>query len=479
MFIAIAVLSILCVTSHMLQNATDNDPSQMSNSSSCQTVSVGECVKFTLFAGTSVVFNIQKSIILTGSLGVSPGTSVLGNYELLTGNLYSNSTYAIKCIADFETAYSAPPNCTCTSMNFMQNSPMSSILLRPGFYCHSNDDFIFSSGVVIFDGGNTTSGQWIFQLSSTLTFSNSTSFELINGASANNIFWRVGSDVAIGKSSKFEGNILAKKSINFGDGVIFVGRALAQETISFEGISSLAMPLPVSSMEPSSAPSFLLTYPPTRAPSSASTFALLSPTPNPTTMSLVLIEVSQYFQGVDIAVAESKSFEEALQSSVSQTINLPLSNVMISSVDNFATVRDGVSLGNYTAVKVIYTVAVQNGNMSAIIHLLKNPNYTDLLSDLLELSGYTSASGSDVLLRDLSPTSSPTRRHYRPIDFDQVRIIIGITLGLFGFCFLIVYYIYATDILKWNQEAESPRGSVYYSDEVLSNYEINKMMEEK
>ena len=352
-------------------------------------------------------------------------------------------------------------------------------LLRPGFYCHSNEDFIFSSGVVIFDGGNTTSGQWIFQLSSTLTFSNSTSFELINGASANNIFWRVGSDVAIGKSSKFEGNILAKKSINFGDGVIFVGRALAQETISFEGISSLAMPLPVSSMEPSSAPSSLLTYPPTRAPSSASTFALLSPTPNPTTMSLVLIEVSQYFQGVDIAVAESKSFEEALQSSVSQTINLPLSNVMISSVDNFATVRDGESLGNYTAVKVIYTVSVQNGNMSAIIHLLKNPNYTDLLSDLLELSGYTSASGSDVLLRDLSPTSSPTRRHYRPIDFDQVRIIIGITLGLFGFCFLIVYYIYATDILKWNQEAESPRGSVYYSDEVLSNYEINKMMEEK
>ena len=478
-FFAIAALRILFVASHMSENATDSYPLHISNSSSCQPASIGECVKFTLFAGNSVVFNTQKSIILTGSLGLSPGTSITGNYELLTGNIYSNSTYAIKCAADFETAYSPSPNCTCTSMNFMQNSPITSLTLPPGIYCHSDEEFHFSSGAVIFDGGNTSSGQWIFQLSSTLTFSNATSFELINGASANSIFWRVDSNVTLGEGSKFEGNVLTQKSINFGNDVLFVGRAMAQESISFEGTSSLAMPLPVSSIEPSSAPSFLRTYPPTATPSSASTFALLSPTPNPTTMSLVLIEVSQYYQGVDIAVAESKSFEDALRSSISQTVDLPLSDVIINSVDNFATVRDGVSLGNYTAVKIIYTIAVKNGNMTSIIHLLNTSTYTDLLSDLLQLNGFESASGSDVLLRDLSPTSRPTRRHYRAIDFDQVRIIVGITLGLLGFCFLIVYYIYATDILKWNQEAETPLGSVYYSDEVLSNYEINKMIEEK
>lgn len=476
-FFAIAILSVLCGALYVTEDSFNSYSQQITNLTSCQPNPIGICVKFTLLAGNSVIFNSQKSIILTGSLGVSPGKSIVGNYELLNGEIYRNSTAAIECAADFVVAYSAPLNCTCTSINFTQNSLMSRLVLPPGLYCESKEQFIFPSSIITFDGGNVTDMQWIFQSSSALKFSNLTSFQLINGASANNIFWRIGSDVIIGANSRFVGNILSKRSIKFGDGVVFVGRAIAEETISFEGSASLAMPLPVSTMEPSSAPSFLLTYPPTTPPSLVPTFTPQSPTPYPTTMLLVLIEVSQDFEGIGIIAAESKSFEDALQSSISQAIDLAKSDVAVTSVSNFATIRDGESLGNYTAVKVVYTITVANGNMSAITRVLNDANYTALLSELLQLNGFESASGSDVLLRDLSPTSSPTRHHYTNVNFGGIRIIIGSTIGIFGICFLVAYYTYVTDICNWYWKPKVPDSAVYYSDGVLSTYEINKMME--
>jgi len=76
------------------------------------------------------------------------------------------------------------------------------------------------------DGGGNSNAVWIFQIPSTLTTSSDFSLLLINGASASNVYWQVGSSATIGINNNFSGNIMALTSITLNGGTLN-GRALA------------------------------------------------------------------------------------------------------------------------------------------------------------------------------------------------------------------------------------------------------------
>ena len=61
----------------------------------------------------------------------------------------------------------------------------------------------------------------------TLIVAGGTQVTLVNGASARNVFWQVGSSATIGTSAAYAGNIIAYTSITLDTDATLLGRALA------------------------------------------------------------------------------------------------------------------------------------------------------------------------------------------------------------------------------------------------------------
>jgi hypothetical protein len=57
---------------------------------------------------------------------------------------------------------------------------------------------------------------------------------LAGGAQAKNIFWQTASEVTLGTTSHFEGNILSQTAINLKTGASINGRTLSQTAVTLQ-----------------------------------------------------------------------------------------------------------------------------------------------------------------------------------------------------------------------------------------------------
>ena len=96
--------------------------------------------------------------------------------------------------------------------------------LPPGTYCFSTSAGL--TGTLNLTG--SAAATWTFQIGSTLIAEVGSSVVLAGGAIPNNITWAVGSSATLRTNTAFQGNILALQSITLENGVILLGRALAQ-----------------------------------------------------------------------------------------------------------------------------------------------------------------------------------------------------------------------------------------------------------
>lgn len=202
-------------------------------------IPLGSCQNFAVEASAGVTFDGRLTILRTGSVGVAPGTSIEGSYRLDTGAVERNSPLANSCTADLQIAYNKASSAICPPSNIIVE--LGGTTLLPGIYC-STDQLTVSASTVTLDGNNDPNAQWVFQAANSLTTATATSFILINGAQAQNVFWALGTSAYIGYSSSFVGNILASKAVTFGHDSTIIGRALAMTAVSFESGSAVTLP---------------------------------------------------------------------------------------------------------------------------------------------------------------------------------------------------------------------------------------------
>jgi hypothetical protein len=102
--------------------------------------------------------------------------------------------------------------------------------LAPGVYkTTSAQPSLGITGNLTLDGGGDPNAVWIFQIVSTLTTAATNSHVILtNGATAQNVFWQVGSSATLGTTTTFAGTIMAQASISLDTGAILNGRALAR-----------------------------------------------------------------------------------------------------------------------------------------------------------------------------------------------------------------------------------------------------------
>jgi hypothetical protein len=177
---------------------------------------------FSVLAGSTVT-NTGPTVI-SGDVGVSPGTAVTGFPPGLTGGAIHRADGAA---GQAQSALIVGYNDAAgRSGGIPVAGDLAGQTLTPGVYKSTSS--LAESGDLTLDAHGNPDAVFIFQIASTLTTGSGSHIVLTNGAKACNVFWQVGSSATLGTNSVFKGNILALTSITITTGVQLDGRALAR-----------------------------------------------------------------------------------------------------------------------------------------------------------------------------------------------------------------------------------------------------------
>ena len=188
-------------------------------------VDLGTTSVFAVLAGSTVT-NTGSSVV-TGSLGVSPGSAITGfpPGSVSGGSIYSAEAVALQTQIDLTAAFLAAANQPCGSA--LSGQDLGGQTLTPGVYCFATSAQL--TGALTLNSLADPASVFVFQIGSTLTTASNSSVAFINGGKGARVFWQVGSSATLGTTTDFAGNILALTSITLNTGAnINCGRALAR-----------------------------------------------------------------------------------------------------------------------------------------------------------------------------------------------------------------------------------------------------------
>lgn len=162
------------------------------------------------------------STTTTGTVGVSPGTSISGFPSPCTagGGTHSNDASAIAAQADNLAAFGTLDQACDQSFGAVDLTTTFPGGVGPGTYC-STSGFTLSGNLNL-----TGSGVWIFKTVSSLITSPDSS---VTGGDPCNVWWRIGSSATLDTTTSFIGNILTLNGVNaMKTGATLNGRLLTQ-----------------------------------------------------------------------------------------------------------------------------------------------------------------------------------------------------------------------------------------------------------
>jgi ice-binding like protein len=188
-------------------------------------VALGAAETFAVLAASTVT-NSGPTLV-TGDLGVSPGTAVTGfgagSGTVTGGAIHQGDPAAAAAQLSLTVAYN---DAAARAISGAVPADIGGMIIPPGVWRAPVSLAI--TGNVTLDAQNNPNAVFIFQMASTLTASTNSTVTLINLANPCNVFWQVGSSATINATSIFNGNILAQASISVLTGTTVNGRLLAR-----------------------------------------------------------------------------------------------------------------------------------------------------------------------------------------------------------------------------------------------------------
>ena len=186
--------------------------------------------------------------IITGNIGVSPGTAITGFPPgiVQNGQLYSGvGSIAGPAMASANTVYYNLQNQIAPAANNLTGKVLGetagAITLTPGIYTFSSSAQL-NATLTLNDLGDPNS-IFIFKIGSTITTASGSKVVMSSGGKGKNVFWQIGSSATIGTNTSFCGHILALASITMTAGATTTGKLFALNgatTMDSNGISNVS-----------------------------------------------------------------------------------------------------------------------------------------------------------------------------------------------------------------------------------------------
>jgi hypothetical protein len=192
-------------------------------------IDLGECEAFAMMAGSSNTcaggFDCD---IIQGHLGISPGTSITGNF---VANVLSTPDSA-GCATDGLAALNAG-KARAGAVNMA--AEMGGLTFTAGEYTHGSAiNIALANPQVFLDAEGDPNAVFIFNAGSTLVTCAHSEIVLLNGARPENVYWILGTALTLGHDSLFVGTILAGSSATINTNGQICGRVIAQTSVTCE-----------------------------------------------------------------------------------------------------------------------------------------------------------------------------------------------------------------------------------------------------
>jgi len=175
--------------------------------------------------GSTTVTNTGPSVI-TGDLGVSPGTAVTGfpPGTVVGGSIYAADAQAKQARTDATAAYADLAGQACNT-TYSVPTDLGGKTFVPGVYCFASSAAI--TGTLTLNANGNPDAPFIFLIKSTLITASNSSVSLINGAQRCEVYWQVGSSATLGTGTSFVGTVIALASVTLDTNTTASGRAIA------------------------------------------------------------------------------------------------------------------------------------------------------------------------------------------------------------------------------------------------------------
>jgi hypothetical protein len=179
--------------------------------------------------GASTVTNTGPTLV-TGDVGVSPGTAITGFPPGLVtgGGLHPGDAVAAQAHSDAVITYASLVALPCGTN--LSGTDLGGLTLGPGVYCFDSSAQL--TGILTLDAQGDPNALFVFQIASTLTTASNSAVVMANsgqgrGCAGANVFWQVGSSATLGTDTQFTGQVLALISATVTAGVRVSGSVLA------------------------------------------------------------------------------------------------------------------------------------------------------------------------------------------------------------------------------------------------------------
>lgn len=275
--ITIPVLAITLAATVLLGGGASAAPSP---------VDLGTAEGFAVLGGQTVT-NTGPSVI-TGDLGVSPGTAVTGfppGVVSPPGAVHAADAVALQAQSDLTIAYNTAAGLPCVAD--LTGLDLGGLTLTAGVYCFSSSAQL--TGTLTLDGQGDPEANFVFKTGSTLVTASGSTVVLINQAQPCRVFHQIGSSATLGTNSNFVGTIMALTSVTATTGSSVQGRLLARNGAVTLDTNSVTRPACIPVVTTTTAPATTTTTEAAPASTTSTTLGTPATVTTRTTMATVTV----------------------------------------------------------------------------------------------------------------------------------------------------------------------------------------------
>ncbi len=187
---------------------------------------LGAASSFALFTAVGAFDNVGPTLV-QGDIGTNGGQFSGFPLGVVNGNIHIADTYSTQAATDVQAAFAQLSGVACVVPLAVYGGPVNNPqVLTPNSYCVGQATTL--AGNLILDAQNNPNALFFLRVSGSLTTAEGSTVTLVNGASANNVYWQVIGRVDLGQNSIFRGTLLVDGAINLVQGATLLGRGLSR-----------------------------------------------------------------------------------------------------------------------------------------------------------------------------------------------------------------------------------------------------------